>query len=91
MLLSSIPAILFGGHKSRISDAQPITEERNKPYFSHWSKPGGKRSDGSKSQITPENKVKTTELLGASARCHSDVNNVSSCWNVTFVRKGWRP
>lgn len=67
-----------------------ISEERDKPYFSHWKNPG-KKKDGSPAEVSERNQQKTLELLGEDALTHSTHNHVSSSWSPVPVRKGWRP
>lgn len=74
-----------------VIDARPdITDERDKPYWSHWSNPRCK-ADGSPGGVSDKNRKKTAALLGADALAYSDKMHISSCWSAEPTSANWRP
>lgn len=74
-----------------VLDARPdITDERDKPYWSHWSAPRCK-ADGSPGGVSDKNRSKTAALLGAAALAYSDKMHMSSCWSAEPTKADWRP
>lgn len=68
-----------------------ILEECDKPFFSHWQRPGGVKKDGFPLKVSLENQKKTRKLIGVDALKYSEINKISSCWSPVFVRDGWMP
>lgn len=66
-----------------------ITEDRDKPFFSHWRTPNCK-NDGSKGSVSEENRKKTATISSA-ALAYSDQIGKSSCWSPTPTHADWRP
>lgn len=73
-----------------IAGRPDITEEREKPYWSHWTTPRSK-ADGSPGSVSPENRKKTAALLGSAALAYSIRVRMSSCWSPTPTHANWRP
>lgn len=74
--------------QTRLRSRPDITEERDKPYFSHWRRPN-RRDDGSPGQVTPENRSKTA-MISSAALAYSDLIGKSSCWSPVPTRSDWR-
>ncbi|MFU2325089.1 DUF6037 family protein [Pseudomonas sp. NFX98] len=83
--ISNIPTT-----KDVLENRPDLTEDRDKPYWSHWSKPRSK-ADGSPGRVSAENRQKTAALLGSAALAHSDSIRMSSCWSPEPTQADWHP
>ncbi|MBG7441610.1 DUF6037 family protein [Pseudomonas aeruginosa] len=84
---ATIPAIPSSDYV--LENRPDLTDERDKPYWSHWSKPRSK-ADGSPGQVSSENQEKTATLLGSAALTYSRTMRMSSCWSPVPTSKNWR-
>lgn len=73
-----------------IAGRPDITEDREKPYWSHWAHPRCK-ADGSPGSVSDENRKKTAALLGSVALAYSKKVRMSSCWSPTPAHANWKP
>lgn len=73
-----------------IANRPDITDERDRPYWSHWSNPRCK-ADGSPGGVSEKNRQKTAALLGTAALTYSDKMHMSSCWSAVPTEADWRP
>lgn len=73
-----------------IESRPDLTEERDRPYWSHWSKPRSK-ADGSPGSVSTANRKKTASLLGSAALAYSDSVRMSSCWSPIPTNDDWHP
>lgn len=72
----------------RLASRPDITEEQNKPYFSHWRRPN-RRDDGTPGQVSSENRRKTA-MISSAALAYSDRIGKSSCWSPIPTQADWR-
>lgn len=84
---ATIPAIPNSDYV--LANRLDLTDERDKPYWSRWSKPRSK-ADGSPRQVSSENQEKTAALLGSAALTYSCTMRMSSCWSPVPTNKNWR-
>lgn len=73
---------------TRLENRPDITEEQDKPYFSHWRRPN-RRDNGTPGQVSPENRRKTA-MISAAALAYSDRIGKSSCWSPIPTKVNWR-
>lgn len=83
---ATVPAIPTSEYV--LANRLDLTDERDKPYWSHWSKPRSK-ADGSPGQVSSENQEKTAALLGSVALTYSRTMRMSSCWSPVPTNKNW--
>lgn len=75
--------------RTRLESRPDITEEMDKPYFSHWRRPP-QRADGTPGQVSRGNRQKTA-MISSTALEYSDRMGLSSCWSAEPTQADWRP
>ncbi len=75
--------------RTRLESRPDITEEQDKPYFSHWRHPP-RRADGTPGQVSRGNRQKTA-MISSAALAYSNRMRLSSCWSAEPTQADWRP